>query len=212
MADLPAAVSSNYNFGSLASIRKQAAAIAKRVDKQAAALHEEIERTGMIQNGRGEMVPVSSLTDIERRNLEGRAVSRLVSTEEAVIGLLATAPNSDEVEADHARAAICRPIQDKMLAGKKLTGQEKKFLREYYPQLAATADRMEAEAKALEQRLKRCKSPEEAQRMVTEAKAQVLSGVNEKDSFGLFVVAALDEAYKKHQKRGACGITMDLWA
>ncbi len=106
MADLPADVSSSCNFGSLASIRKQAQAIQKRVDKQAAALHEEIERTGMIRNGRGEMVPVSSLTDIERRNLEGRAVSRLVSTEKAVIGLLATAANSDEVEADHTRAAV----------------------------------------------------------------------------------------------------------
>ncbi len=129
-----------------------------------------------------------------------------------MIGFLATAPNSDEVEADHARAAICRPIQDKMLAGKKLTGREKKFLREYYPQLAATAERMEAEAKALEQRLARCKSPEDAQRMVAEAKAQVLGGVSEKDSYGLFVAAALDGEYKKHQKRSASGITMEIWA
>ncbi len=58
MADLPAAISSNYNFGSLASIRKKAAAIGKRIEKQAAALHEEIERTGMIKNEYGEMVPV----------------------------------------------------------------------------------------------------------------------------------------------------------
>lgn len=61
MTTLPAFDSANCNFGSLASIRKQAAAIAKRVDKQAEELHEEIERTGMIQNEKGEMVPVSSL-------------------------------------------------------------------------------------------------------------------------------------------------------
>ncbi len=99
-----------------------------------------------------------------------------------------------------------------MRAGKKLTSKEKNFLREYYPQFAATAERMEAEAKALERRLKGCKSPADAQRIVAEAKAQILSGVSEKDRFGLFVAAALDEAYAKHRKRDASGITIDIRA
>ncbi len=212
MADLPVINSANYYFGSHASICRRAEEIKKRVGKQEEELLAEIERTGMIQNGKGEMVPVSSLTDIEKRNLTERACSRLIEPEEAMILFKAADPLAEEIEADKARAAKFAPIQDKMLAGKKLTSAEKNFLREYYPQFAATAERMEAEAKALEQKLKGCKSSKDAQRIYTEAKSQLLSGASKKDGSILFLSAALDKAYKEHQKRGASGITMDIWA
>ncbi len=213
MADLPAMDSAGYNFGSLASIRKQAAAIAKRVDKQAAELHEEIERTGMIKNEYGEMVPVSSLTEKERSNLEARTLRKFVSPEEIMIGFLATAPNSDDVERSKILAEKATKLQNKMLAGKSLTGAEKSFLRENnFSGLAAMAERMDAEAKALEQKLKGCKSEKDAQRVFTEAKAQLMSESGKKDGSILFLFAALDDAYAKHKKRGASGITMEILA
>ena len=49
--------SSNYNFGSFSSIRKQAQAIQDRLDAESAARKEEQERTGLIRNpSTGEMV------------------------------------------------------------------------------------------------------------------------------------------------------------
>ena len=54
-------------------------------------------------------------------------------------------------------AAEFTKIQSKMLAGKKLSGEEKKFLQEHYPEHAARAQMIEAEAEQLERSLKNCK-------------------------------------------------------
>lgn len=212
MSDSAMVISSVDQYGGLANVRRLHEQNKKEYLKKEAALMEEIERTGMIQNEYGEMVELSSLNDAEKNDLIGRAKSRLCSREEIVIGLLATAPNNDDVERSKALAEKFRPIQDKMLAGKKLTAQEMNFLRENYPEFAATAERMEAEAKALEQKLKACKDPKDAQRVFTEAKTRIMSGASKKDGSILFLSAALDEAYKKHMNRGASGITMDIFA
>lgn len=210
MADMGFSVSIDHY--SLTDIRKQAAEIKKRVGKQEEALKSEIERTGMIENGKGEMVPLSSLSDVEKRNLVERACSKLISPTEAAILFKDADPNAEEIEADKARAAKFRPIQNKMFAGKKLTGQEMNFLREYYPEFATTAERAEAEAKALEQKLNACKNHTDAQRVFSEAKTQIMSGASKKDGSILFLSAALDEAYSKYMKRGVSGITMDFLA
>ena len=63
--------SSNYDFSSLSSIRKQAQAIQDRLDAESAARKEEQERTGLIRNpSTGEMVELSSVPEWQRERWE----------------------------------------------------------------------------------------------------------------------------------------------
>lgn len=63
--------SSNYNFGSLASMRKQAQAIQEHLDAESAARKEEQERMGLIRNpSTGEMVELSSVPEWQRERWE----------------------------------------------------------------------------------------------------------------------------------------------
>ena len=141
--------SSNYNFGSLSSIRKQAQAVADRKEIQRAELRAERERTGLIKNEKGEMVPVSSLSEKEISVLEERELKQSTTPQEALLAALATAPNSDEVELNKQMAAKATKMQNKLLQGKRVSGEEIRFLREHFPHLAAIADRMEQELSAL---------------------------------------------------------------
>ena len=87
--------SSNYNFGSLASMRKQAQAIQEHLDAESAARKEEQERMGLIRNpSTGEMVELSSVPEWQRERWERQEQANSVSPEEAMIGFMATAPHS----------------------------------------------------------------------------------------------------------------------
>ena len=156
--------SSNYDFSSLSSIRKQAQAIQDRLDAESAARKEEQERTGLIRNpSTGEMVELSSVPEWQRERWEQREQANSVSPEEAMIGFMATAPHSEEIELDKQRAAVFTKIQNKMLAGKKLSGEEKKFLQEHYPAHAARAQMIDAEPEQLEKSLKKFKTKDQPQ-------------------------------------------------
>lgn len=182
--------SSNYNFGSLSSIRKQAQAIQDRLDAESATRKEEQERTGLIRNpSTGEMVELSSVPEWQRERWERREQANSVSPEDAMIGFMATAPHSEEIELDKQRAAEFTKIQNKMLAGKKLSGEEKKFLQEHYPEHAARAEMIEAEAEQLERSLKNCKSKDEAQQVYMNAKTRAMGGGRQKRWLN-FAVAA----------------------
>jgi len=189
---------SSSDFGSLASIRRQAKEIGDRVKRESDARKEEQERTGLIENQDGDMVEISSLTQKEVDWLNDWHDTRLVSPKEAMIGFMATAPHADEVEESKRLGAKCEKLQNKMLQGQKLTGAEKSFLREHYPQLASTADRMEAEAEGLKKKLQGCKSKEAADKAYLEAKMNVMNGLDSKDGSALFLMAAIDKAYEEH--------------
>lgn len=204
--------SSGYNFGSLESIRKQAKEIGDRVKRQSDARKEEQEKTGLIENKKGEMVEISSLTEKQVDELNHWHDIMSVSPQEAMIGFLATAPNSDEVEEDKQRAARMSKIQDKMLAGQKLTNDEKSFMREHYPEMAAKADQMEQVAEQLAKRLQGSKSKKESQQIYMEEKLNIVSQLDPKDGSALFLMAAIDNAYAEHMGRGSSKKTLDILA
>lgn len=207
--------SAGYNFGSLASIRKQADAIKQRVGGETKARIEEQEKTGLIQNpDTGEMVELSSISEKTRERWNDRLEMRTVSPTEAMILFKAADPNAEEVEAAQARGAKFSKIQDKMVAGKKLTGQEKKFLQEYYPAFAAKAEQAEQEAAQLEQRLRSSKTKDGKHQAYIDAKMRIISGVNMSegsDGGMMFLMAALDKAYSQHMKGGTTS-EIDIWA
>lgn len=204
--------SDNYNFGSLASIRKQAQAVADRKEIQRAELKAERERTGLIKNEHGEMVPVSSLTEKEISVLEERELKQSTTPQEALLAALATAPNSDEVELNKQMAAKATKMQNKLLQGKRLSGEEMSFLREHFPHLAAIADHMEQEVQQLEKGLKDCKSKEEARQVYMDAKTRVMGSTNQEDGSILVLMPALDNIYSEYLKQGTSGKKMNIWA
>ena len=194
-------------FGGLASIRRQADAIGKRVRAQSDARRAEEDKTGVIRNpDTGEMVELSSISAETRERWDYRHDTMLVSPQEAMIGFMASDPNAEEVERAKALGARYSKIQDKMLAGKKLTGEEKRFLQEHYPEVAAKAAQAEQEAAQLEQRLRSSKTKEGKHQAYIDAKMRILSGANiseGSDGGMMFIMAALDKAYSQHMKYGA---------
>ena len=205
--------SSNYNLGSLSSIRKQAQAIQNRLDAESTARKEEQERTGLIRNpNTGKMVELSSVPEWQRERWEQREQANSVSPEEAMIGFMATAPHSEEIELDKQRAAVFAKIQNKMLAGKKLSGKEKKFLQEHYPEHAARAKMIEAEAEQLERSLKNCKSKDEVQQVYMNAKTRAMGSASRDDGSILLLLPALDKTYNEYLKQGTSGKKMNIWA
>ena len=200
------------NFGSLASIRKQAYAIGDRVKAESAARRAEQEKTGLIRNPEtGEMVELSSVPEWKRDVWEEWEQSASVTPQEALLAALATAPHSDEVEENKALAAKAAKMQDKMLSGQALTGEEKSFLRANFPQLADMADCMEQEAEQLKKSLEGSKSKEEKYQTYIDAKMRLVSASSKKDGSILFLSAALDKAYAQHMKGGATA-KLDIWA
>lgn len=80
------------------------------------------------------------------------------------------------------RAAIRRKlerIRHKLMAGGRLTAEEKAFLRRYAPALYDLAMAMERERAAYEERLKNCRTKEEADRVMMEKMAEVGSAREE---------------------------------
>ncbi|MGI6752538.1 MAG: hypothetical protein ACOX4U_08055 [Anaerovoracaceae bacterium] len=192
--------SSGYNFGSLASIKKQAQIVADRVEAESKARKAEQEATGLMKNAKGDLVEISSIPEWEREELERRAIADSVSPKEALLAALATQPNAEEVEQNKALAAKATAMQNKMLSGNKLTGAEKSFLRENFPNLAAMADRMEEEARQLENSLKSSKSKEEANQIYMDAKMRLMNGIGKKDGSILFLMPAIDKAFSQYMK------------
>lgn len=166
----------------------------------------------MIKNKDGDKVEISSLTDAQVEELNHWHDLQLVSPQEAMIGFLATAPHADEIEENKKLAAKCEKIQNKMLSGQKLKPDEKIFLRENYPELAAKAEQMELQAEQLEKQLKARKSNDAANKIYLEAKMNVLSGLNEKDGSALFILAALDETFNRHRGRNTSYKKIDIVA
>lgn len=205
--------SGNYSFGSLASIRKQADAIKARAWAEREARMAEQNKTGLIRDpDTGEMVQLSSISKETREEWNDRADMDTLSIGEVMTLFKAADPNAEEVEAAQARGAKFSKIQDKMLAGKKITGAELKFLQENYPEMAATAKRMEQEAAQLEQRLKGVKTKDGKYQSYMEAKMRIMSSASKDDGDFLYLSAALDEAYARHTGRGGAAKRIDTWA
>lgn len=89
-------------------------------------------------------------------------------------------------------------ILAKLKSGKKLTAEEMRFLQAEEPQLYQQAARIQTMRDALENRLKNCKSKEEAAKIFTEA----MSSVSDKDPMKEFIYAAYEDVYREYQESG----------
>lgn len=204
--------SSAYNLGSLASIKKQAQAVADRVEAESKARKVEQEATGLMKNAKGDLVEISSIPEWEREVLEQRAIADSVSPKEALLAALATQPNAEEVEQNKALAAKATAIQNKMLSGNRLTGAEKSFLRENFPNLAAMADRMEQEAAQLKNSLKGSKSKEEANQIYRDAKMRLVNRTGKNDGSLLFLMSAIDNVFSQYMQRNTVSESkINIW-
>lgn len=154
-----------------------------------------------MKNAKGDLVEISSIPEWERGVLEQRVIDDSASPKEALLAALATQPNAKEVEQNKALAAKATAIQNKMLSGNKLTDAEKNFLRENFQNLAAMADRMEQEARQLENSLKGSKSKEEANQIYMDAKMRLVNGTGKKDGSILFLMPAINNAFSQYMKR-----------
>lgn len=205
--------SSGYSFGSVASVRKQADAIKARAKAGRDARMAEQDKTGLIRNpDTGEMVQLSSISKETREEWNDREDLDTLSIGDVMTLFKAADPNAEEVEKAQARGARFSKIQDKMLAGKKISGEELRFLQENYPEMAATAKRMEQEAAQLEQKLKGVKTKDGKYQSYMEAKMRIMNSASKDDGDFLYLSAALDEAYARHTGSGGTSKKIDTWA
>ena len=104
-------------------------------------------------------------------------------------------PNRAEMERDAERAKKFVPIQNKMFAGKPLSGAEKQFLQEHYPEFYAKAVQIEQEVAQLKAKLKAAKSKEEASQIYLDTKMRLIG--DGKDPASVFFTGpAIDAAYQ----------------
>ena len=129
------------------------------------------------------------------KRLEIRAEGLKTSMNDFIAAFEAADPNRAEVERSKELGAKATAIQSKMLAGKSITGEEKSFLKEHFPELYAKAMQIEQEVAQLKARLKAAKSKEEAARIYNETKLSLMSG-GKNDRGMLLMMPAIDEAYR----------------
>lgn len=192
--------SSSFNFGSYSSIKKQAEEIAKRVESESAARKAKQEATGLMKNAHGDIVEISSIPKWEREELERRERANSVSPREAMLGFLATDPDAERVAKNIELADKFIAIRSKLQSGQKLSGAEKSFLQENFPELASMADKMEQEENQLKVSLRGAKSKEQAEQIYMDAKMRILSNISENDSSGLFLLSVIDKVYCEYKK------------
>ena len=193
-------------FGNFASIQRQAEEIKKRVKSQTDARESEQSKTGLIKNpDTGEKVEMSTLTEDQIAEWNRRNELNTISMRDAYVLFSAADPHAEEIEENKKLAARFEKIQNKMLSGQKLKSEEKKFLREHYPDLAAKADQMEVEAENLKKKLQG-RSGDDARRIYMEAKLNAASELDPKDGSAIFLMAAIDKAFEEHNSKSRIDI------
>ncbi|MGN0142592.1 MAG: hypothetical protein ACI4AD_10215 [Roseburia sp.] len=87
-------------------------------------------------------------------------------------------------------------IRAKLKAGKKLTGEEMRFLQAEDPILYQQAARIQAMRDSLSASLNQCSSKQEA----AEIFSQTMSSVSDKDPLKEYVIAAYEDAYREFRE------------
>ncbi len=95
-------------------------------------------------------------------------------------------------------AAYMGRIMSKLKSGKNLTQEELNYLSLHNQQLYTTALRVKYQKEALKNRLKNCKSKEEAQEVIDNA----IGGVNKEDPDREYLIAGFREVEKEFKKSG----------
>ena len=102
---------------------------------------------------------------------------------------------------DAQRERFIRELYAKIQSGRKLTPDEMQYLRRYDPVTYLKVARIQAQREALENRLKNCKSKEEAQEVYTDTVARI----PEDDPARKELMAAYDRAYEEFKESGEYG-------
>ena len=102
---------------------------------------------------------------------------------------------------DAQRERFIRELYAKIQSGRKLTPDEMQYLRRYDPVTYLKVARIQAQREALENRLKNCKSKEEAQEVYTDTVARI----PEDDPAGKELRAAYDRVYEEFKESGEYG-------
>ena len=155
--------------------------------------NKPIETTNSLKKDMVDTVEITNLSDADKKEIERRVALDKISPKEVLMAALETAPNNDDVERSEKLAAKFVPIQNKMLSGQQLTTEEKQFLQKYYPEFAATAQRIEQEMVQLSNQVKDAKSKEDASRLIMDKKMQLMS--SPQDRFSLFMIPAVDRNF-----------------
>lgn len=98
-----------------------------------------------------------------------------------------------EFETPEEEAEFARRLQQKMESGKKLTTKEMNYLKKTNPILYQHMLRVQHEREALKNRLKRCKTKQEAQRVISQAYA----AVSKKDPVRQQMLAAITDVARQ---------------
>lgn len=99
---------------------------------------------------------------------------------------------------DAQRERFIRELYAKIQSGRKLTPDEMQYLRRYDPVTYLKVARIQAQREALENRLKNCKSKEEAQEVYTDTVARI----PEDDPARKELMAAYDRVYEEFKESG----------
>ena len=96
-----------------------------------------------------------------------------------------------------AQDKLCK-IRAKLRSGARLTGAEKEFLKSHDPQLYQKVTALEKEAAAYEERLAKCRTRDDAERIKTEKLAEIAANMKEEDAdYMLIRLTQMRESEKK---------------
>lgn len=96
------------------------------------------------------------------------------------------------------KSAYLQRIRSKLMAGKKLTDEEMRFLQAECPELYLQAARVQSMRASFEQQLKNCKSKAEAANLFSHS----MSMVGKEDPMKEAITAAYQDAYQEFQHTG----------
>jgi hypothetical protein len=186
------------SINGITNLNQYSAAIGKMTNLNAKGTKTQEKKALPGENGKTDIFTPSnapmSETELEQRKAD-RDAMRGVSIEEARQSMADSHPMAASVAASKERAEKGRPIYNKAMSGQPLTEAEKSFLREHYPEVYAQAMRIEQEVNMLKSQMRSCKTKEDAQNLLMQRKAALLSG-GKNDPSAMLLVSALDGAFR----------------
>jgi len=109
---------------------------------------------------------------------------------------LKEALNPISFDSEEEKRAYEDKIMQKVNSGEKLTPQELSYLRQNNPDMYQKVMRLELKRKAVEQRLKNCKSKKEAEEVISNE----ISNVSEKDPDRKLILKVIEKTAKEFKK------------
>ncbi|BCJ94481.1 hypothetical protein acsn021_20500 [Anaerocolumna cellulosilytica] len=109
---------------------------------------------------------------------------------------LKEAMNPISFNSEEEKRAYEDKIIQKVNSGEKLTSQELSYLRQNNPEMYQKVVRLELKRKAVEQRLKNCKSKKEAEEVISNE----ISNVSDKDPDRALIIKVIENTVKEFKK------------